>query len=341
MNSVKLALNICTYKRTQILEKNLSVLRGSEFFNPSNPHYYNNLDIFVVDNASELEFEQFPHFHLFHNPNTGGSGGFQRGIEEIRKINNFTHVVFMDDDVSFDISSLYILFDFLENVDEANADRPVTGRMLDKEKPNIQWTAGEKWNAGNIKHVEFLRDITSSANPYIPGKVLYDADADYCGFWLCCYPYHYVQANDILPFFLHCDDVEYGLRYGKTPIAIEGFHVWHDTWEKKMSPVILYYDIRNTFFVNHMYNLYNGSRELYDEWIDKVRLYSNNNDLLSEYIAIKAMDDFLKGINYLKRTNQERNYSIILNKHPSKIQNKLYFYLISRKFKQRIGAKNV
>lgn len=101
MNNVNLALNICTYKREHNLKNNLEVLKNSEFFNPDNPHYYNKLHIFVIDNASELVLEDFPNLHFFHNSNTGGSGGFQRGIEEIRKISGFTHVIFMDDDVAF------------------------------------------------------------------------------------------------------------------------------------------------------------------------------------------------------------------------------------------------
>ena len=42
------------------------------------------------------------------------------------------------------------------------------------------------------------------------GRVIYDADADYGGWWFCCFPYVFVQENDVLPFFIHCDDVEYG-----------------------------------------------------------------------------------------------------------------------------------
>lgn len=300
MNKVNLALNICTYKREENLKNNLEVLKGSEFFNPQNTHYYNKLHIFVIDNASELALEDFPNLHLFHNPNTGGSGGFQRGIEEIKKVNNFSHVIFMDDDVKFEMSSFYILFDFLENVDEANSDRPVAGRMFDLDNPNIQWTAAEKWNAGDIKHVEFLRDITDPANPYTPGKVIYDADADYGGFWFCCYPYSYVKDNDILPFFLHCDDVEYGLRCGKIPIVIEGVHVWHETWEKKMTPMILYYDIRNSLFVNEIYGYASDFSIKLNEWDKMIAGCLRNGDYMTAGAIIDGVCDYLKGINILK-----------------------------------------
>ncbi|MBP8969547.1 MAG: hypothetical protein KBG42_09740 [Lachnospiraceae bacterium] len=337
MNRVKLALNICTYKREQILIKNLEVLKGSDFYNPSNSRYYNKLDVFVIDNASELSLESFPDFNLFHNLNTGGSGGFQRGIEEIRKFDDYTHVIFMDDDVSFEMSSFYLLYDFLETVNKENADRPVAGRMLDLDNPNIQWTAAEKWNAGDIKHVEFLRDISDHANPYIPGKVIYDADADYGGFWFCCYPYSYVKDNDLLPFFLHCDDVEYGLRYGKKPIIIEGVHVWHETWDKKMSPVILYYDIRNTLFVNQIYGCGQSLPELYDEWKKRIMSYREKNDTCSEYVVIKAMSDYIKGMEYIKTRPSEKIHNSIKYISASKIKNILMYKTVCRRIEKKIA----
>lgn len=82
--------------------------------------YYGRLQIFVVDNGCELKQHNDTFLHVFHNRNTGGSGGFQRGLEEIRKNSStFSHVIFMDDDVEFDIEAFYILFDYLSKVSES------------------------------------------------------------------------------------------------------------------------------------------------------------------------------------------------------------------------------
>ena len=103
-NEVKIALNICTFQREEFIHRNLSLLQASDFFNPDNPQYYGRLHIFVVDNGSSLQLPESLYVHCIYNRNTGGSGGFQRGIEEIRKRNEgFTHVIFMDDDVAFDM----------------------------------------------------------------------------------------------------------------------------------------------------------------------------------------------------------------------------------------------
>lgn len=299
-NRVHLALNICTYKREDQLKHNISQLLQSKFFDDLEEEYYGKLDIFIVDNSSEINMESNPFVHLFHNPNTGGSGGFQRGIEEIRKYDNeFTHVIFMDDDVSFENSCFYILFDFLRTEEEIYKKRPVAGRMIDKDNPTIQWTAAEKWNGGDIQHVEFLRDISDGT--YQPGKVNYDIDADYGGWWFCCYPYSFVKDNDVMPFFIHCDDVEYGLRCGEVPIIIEGVQVWHETWEKKMNPVMLYYDTRNTLFVNEMYGYQKSQVDIWGEWKDTITKYHVNEDWLREYMVIIAMRDYLKKLDWLRR----------------------------------------
>lgn len=115
MSSVKkrevcLALNICTYHREDYIYRNLEMLQNSLFFDKKCKEYYGRLHIFIIDNAQELQLKENAYTHLVYNENTGGSGGFQRGIEEIRKNDQtFTHVIFMDDDVVFDIDTFYDL----------------------------------------------------------------------------------------------------------------------------------------------------------------------------------------------------------------------------------------
>ena len=138
-----------------------------------------------------------------------------------------------------------------------------------------------------------MRDISDEENLYTPGRVIYDADADYGGWWFCCYPYDFIKGNDIIPFFLHCDDAEYGLRYGKKPITIEGVQVWHETWEKKMKPTMLYYDTRNTLIVNEIYHLLPEYEQVLSEWKDTITKYHVRKDYLSEYMVILARWDYL------------------------------------------------
>lgn len=107
------------------------------------------------------------------------------------------HVVFMDDDVEFDISCFYKLFDFLQMVDKENADRPVAGRMFRMDNRQIQYTAAEIWNAGNIRHVGLNKSIEEIQKE---PDVEWNSGAEYGGWWFCCFPYEFVRENDVLPF---------------------------------------------------------------------------------------------------------------------------------------------
>ena len=338
-SEIILALNICTYKRQEYLYLNLKALRKSKFFDASENEYFGNLHIFVVDNASELEQQDFEYVHVIHNKNTGGSGGFQRGLEEIRKSKiPFSHIIFMDDDVRFELESFYLLFNFLCGVDAGNRDRPVAGRMFNIDYPNIQWTAAEIWNGGNIKHVEFLRDVSVNnigEDSYQPGKVVYDSGAEYGGWWFCCFPMSFAKTNDILPFFLHCDDVEYGLRCGKSPIIIEGVQVWHETYEKKMSHTMLYYNTRNSMFVNELYGILPPSEEVLQRWKETIANYHVKQDWLSEYAVIKAMWDFLKGLDWMKEVDSEANHNKIARAKSHKLKNVICWRVVEYMFRKK------
>ncbi len=336
--NVNLALIICTYYREEYVRKNLKLLTSSRFFDRDDFECFGKIDIFIVDNAGEIDDTCFgsvvddslnSFIHPIRNRNTGGSGGFQRGIEEIRRLNDekhFTHVIFMDDDVSFDLDSFYLLYDFLCNADENSLTRPIAGRMLDIDNPNIQWTAAERWNSGNIEHVEFLRNLEK--DPFEKGKIIYNANADYGGFWFCCYPYSFVEKNDLLPLFIHCDDVEYGLRCGKTPIIIEGVHVWHETWEKKISPQISYYDYRNSLIVNKLYGFLPSKEELISTWKETISEHHKNGDYLSELMIILALKDYLKGIDWLYRIDSEKLHKKLYRIKASRYKNAFLWRIV-------------
>lgn len=342
MNKVRIAVNICTYKREQYLTKNVAKLMASEFFNEGSS-FYGGLHIFIVDNASEISLDENESVHLIYNKNNGGAGGFQRGLEEIRKYDNeFTHVIFMDDDVEFDISAFYILYNFLQKADDDSFSRPIAGRMFDIDNPSIQWTAAEKWNGGNIEHIQFLRDISddeSEYGEYEPGKVNFHCGAEYGGWWFCCYPMSFAKDNDVMPFFIHCDDVEYGLRCGKTPIIIDGVHIWHQTWEKKYSPSMVYYDVRNSHFVNEKYGYLPAGQEVLAAWKETITKFHLQEQWDYEYAAIKGMDDFLKGIKWLYKIDPAKNHKKVASIKTNKLKNAIYWRLVEKKLRRRFLRK--
>ena len=339
MRNIAFALNICTYHRCSYIEKNINKLLSSRFFADKSSVYYGKMHIFVVDNGSELPFSERDRVHIFHNRNTGGSGGFQRGIEEIRKYPyDFSHVIFMDDDVEFELETFYILFDFLMSVDEKYIENPVAGRMMCLDKPDIQYTAAEIWNGGNIEHIEFMRNIADGS--YKAGRVVYDSGAEYGGWWFCCFPMSFVNNNDVLPFFIHCDDVEYGLRCGKSPIIIEGVQVWHETYDKRMSPIMNYYDTRNPLFVNELHHRGDKPEKVLADWKDRITKFHVNGDFLSEYYIIRGLWDYMKGIGWLKQLDAERYHKKLVNTKSFKRKNAIFWRITEKKFRKKYFGGN-
>lgn len=334
MNTVCMALIICTYHRKDFLEANIRQLSASEFFNQGDEKYYKRLYVYIVDNGSDFEPLNGPYLHIVRNAeNNGGSGGFQRGLEEVRKSDiEFTHVIFMDDDVRFETESFYILYDYLLQADASDRDRPVAGRMLCMDKPNIQYTAAEIWNGGNIQHVEHMRDL--SVFPFESGKVERNSGADYGGWWFCCFPMSFAKNNDVLPFFLHCDDVEYGLRCGKPPVIIEGVHVWHETYDKRMAPIMLYYDTRNPLYVNQIYGLGAATDCIFSDWKSRISYYHASKDWLSEYYTISALNDFLKGMGWLKKVDSAKYHKRLQKVRSNRYKNAIFWRIVARRYKR-------
>lgn len=324
--NINIAVNICTYEREEYIKQNIERLLESKFFEENSIEYYGHMHIFVTDNGGSLEIIDEEYLHISHNRNTGGSGGFQKGIESIRAHSSeFSHVVFMDDDVDFEMDCFYKLYDFLCIVPEEHADRPIAGRMILKENPNIQHTAAEIWNGGQIEHIGFHKSIDDIL---LEPDVEYYSGAEYGGWWFCCFPYSFVKYNDIVPFFLHCDDVEYGLRCGKSPIILKDVKVWHEAFEGRMTPAILYYDTRNPLFVNKIHGINQDKDMIIINWIKRISSFHAKQDWDSEYACILGMRDYLRGLKWLYRIDPQKHHAKIQKIKSDKLKNMIAWRLV-------------
>ncbi len=317
---VKLAILICTYNREAILKENLGRLRGSLFFEKGSA-YFGNLFLYVTDNAATLQKEDLigvdsaspsmaDHLSLKHSKNLGGSGGFTNCILEMRKNHDrfpATHVVFMDDDALFIPETFYRLYALLSYMRPEYEKEVIAGRMFRMDQKNIQYTASEVWNKGDLIHKGFQEDMCKKENIIACNE----ERGEYAGWWFAVYPYAFAAENLPLPFFLHCDDVEYGLRHKGSPLVLNGIQVWHDTYEYRISPVITYYDLRNSMTVNALYGLLPDKETFLAEWKERLAKRQEAGEHLEEYMQILAMRDFLKGNRYFLRRNIRKEHELL------------------------------
>ena len=306
---IKISLVICTYKREEQLAKNLERLGESDFFRED---FWQNkkLCIRVVDNSSELKIKEEwkrENWYFYSNRNTGGAGGFTRGIlESQRDRDRFlsTHILLMDDDIEFQTEALYRLYALLSFVREEYLGEVIAGRMFCLDQRTVQYTASDIWNGGMIQHVGACQDMGKREFLYRMNQ----ERGEYSGWWFACFPMEYTVENLPMPFFLHCDDVEYGLRHGGRPIVLNGIQVWHETYYYRQSAVIHYYDVRNTAFTNAKIHYPRLKIHLIKCWFLGLLSNIKHRRWKQEYMKLLAIKDYWKGEEWLYRIDPEENH---------------------------------
>lgn len=317
---VKISLVICTYKREKQLMRNIEKLSSSDFFR-ENSERNGKLCIRVVDNASELkELKGLKgdNRYLYKNKNTGGSGGFTRGILESQKdLKRFpaTHILLMDDDVELLPETFYRLYALLSFIKEEYLSEVIAGRMFYLDKRTVQYTASDIWNGGLIRHVGYRQDMSLKENLY----EMNIEKGEYSGWWFACFPMAFTIENLPIPFFLHCDDVEYGLRHGGEPIVLNGIQVWHETCEYRQSAVIYYYDIRNSAYTNTIIHYPRIKFHLMKSWFLGLLSNIRRRKWNWEYMKLLAIRDYCKGKEWLYQIDSEENHKRICREAEKKV----------------------
>lgn len=132
MNKKDLGIVICNFNKKEYLEGCLRTLFQSILNDIS-------YDVIVVDNAStdgsaEFVKKNYPHVVLLENEiNTGGSGGFDRGIQYILK-NEYTYVALLDNDILLEENTLINLIDYIQNNPQVGV---VGSKICTMDNPNI------------------------------------------------------------------------------------------------------------------------------------------------------------------------------------------------------------
>ncbi len=313
---VRIALNICTYRREQYLLRNLEHLKKEILDNKDSP-LYDRLQVFIVDNGQTLVPEGIERkaVYLFPNPNVGGAGGFARGLMEIlvrKEKDRITNVIFMDDDIRLEPETIERTYALLRLLKRKYEDAFIGGAMLRLDEKNIQYENGALWNGGKCCFINRGLDLSDF------GNVLFNElprTRDYAAWWFCCIPAGVVREDNLpLPVFIHMDDVEYSLRNAKGIITMNGIAVWHQVLEKKAGGVYGYYDLRNTLIVNARYG--RPFPVLWVKaWLFKKMLY---NLLICRYrefgLYYQAAADFCRGAGWLLGINPSESHRRLMEK---------------------------
>jgi GT2 family glycosyltransferase len=242
VRSARLGVVITTYNRREYVERNLNRVAAAL---KDMPDFADRLEILVVDNASNLDLSlpATAPITILPNRNLGGAGGFARGLAHYRQGGEVTHVLFMDDDISFDPEVLFRTLELLSYAKDP--ELCLAGAMLTEEDQYIQYESGAEFLTESVFPIQAIGrnvDLRSSKN-------LVDNDterpAGYGAWWYFAFPLQLTDANP-LPLFFRGDDIGFGLLHtGRHAITLNGIGVWHQDFGQKNYAPAFFYEARN------------------------------------------------------------------------------------------------
>lgn len=303
-NKVKVAAVICTYRREEYVARNLKQLQ-QELWTDTECPIRDLLDVFVVDNGNTLALKEISHVQVFPNKNYGGSGGFTRGmIEAYRRGPEYSHVVFMDDDISFETETLVKTVQLLRFAKQFERPLCIGGQMLIENEPTVQFEAGAFYTNGKLVPVNQGLNLSGTVE-LLENEV--EHHVQYNAWWYCCIPLKVINSIGLpLPFFIKTDDVEYGLRMKPLILLMNGIGVWHTAFPQKYSSHLEYYIKRNELVVSALHD--NGAGIWPSLW--KLIRASGKAALIGNPKTIDFMlwayQDFLEGPDFFLQTDAEQ-----------------------------------
>jgi len=313
LRDVDLAVNICTFKREPFLLRNLATLDREILSNPDS-ELCGHLQVFVSDNGRTLPWDQLSgeKVHVVPNKNLGGVGGFTRGLLEILGQSSFpaTHVIMMDDDIVIETEALFRTYSFLRCRRAEYEDLFVGGAMLRLDRPRIQHESGGLWNVGRIHPLKQDLDLGILKNCVCNEE---EEDAEYNAWWYCCIPMQFVREDNLpCPYFIHCDDAEYGIRNTRALALLNGICVWHEPFDTKYSSFLSYYDLRNMLYTNVLHYPEYGSAAFLKVLFHHVTAELFRYRYLDAKLQLRAVRDFCEGSAFLLHTDGEQLHKEIM-----------------------------
>lgn len=268
----------------------------------------------VVDNASSLPIEytsrikaEHPEVNIVPNVNSGGAGGFARGmIESMRNSPKATHVLLMDDDVWITASSIIKTYNLLSILKPEWQSAFISGANLSMLEPELRHEDTGFMGYDGYCHpvkpsmrMTVLHDIVTSESFVKPNEAdprLKDFEQSYAAWWYCCIPMTEIEKRGLpLPIFIRLDDVEYALRDTPKLITMNGICIWHEPFFMRYDYATEgYQDIRNSFIIRASSD--SASLSNFEEkFFRKVQVELKKFNYAGVEAMLQGFEDFLKG----------------------------------------------
>ncbi len=303
MNEVDISLVTVTYKKEDFITDNLRLLENEIIY--SEEDISNHIFVRVIDNGRTLKEEEWnsDRIRIYHNPNTGGSGGYARGMMETLWDEKFpaTHALLMDDDVKLLPESLIRTYNLLRCLRPEYKDHFISGAMLYYERMNVQHEdVGYVAKDGTYGPRKPVMEMHLAESVIRNEKIYEDQSNNYAGWWYCCIPRTKLDLNRLaLPLFIRGDDVEFSIANKAKFITLNGICIWHMGFVTKFNMAMEFYQVhRNSLIIQAASNVtpevdYKG--RIIRIFLRELRRFNYTGcDLL-----LDALEDYLKGPEFI------------------------------------------
>ncbi len=309
VNPVELALATTTCWKEDFIKKNIARLKAGVL--DGDDEFREHFRIHIVDNGRTLKREDFPEderIHYHPNKNTGGSGGYARGmIECLHQEPKPTHVLLMDDDVMILPDSIFRTYVLLKYVREEYRSSFISGAMLTLEKMNIQHE-----DIGSVDDMGTFAPLKPKYDHFrlhdnLQNEESFQRKNVFQGWWYCCIPIQVIEKEGLpLPLFIRADDMEYSLRCKAQMISMNGICIWHMGFYGKYSASMsLYQECRNMLIAQATTGVLPDAN-----LIGRIKKFYRDNMLKHDYNAaellLRALEDFMKGPEFIMKDKGEK-----------------------------------
>ncbi|NKX74016.1 glycosyltransferase [Rhodobacteraceae bacterium R_SAG3] len=251
----------CTFRRAEYVQHNVQVFRDYLHSHRAADEAHltvidNGHDGSTLGGAGACGVDTDADVTVLANNNTGGAGGFGRGIYEscygALAPQGFSHVCLLDDDIYLHPEMFARNTAFLRYLKPGyHVGAPMYPTSEARKVPRRSACFGHKFT-GTLHP----RDIALGAGldtGDIPAFLTMDREPDSTGWWWSCFAVKDVHRIGLpYPFFIKMDDVEYSLRLQAAGVKLVipfSFWVLHDDFEEKYSAAMQYFRHRNRWLL--------------------------------------------------------------------------------------------
>lgn len=306
---ISLHLATTTFKKEDYIVPNIQLLKDSILSGDDElaKHFW----VHVVDNGRSLPAEELEDGHVMIHPNlnTGGAGGFTRGmIEAFAHKEKPTHVLLMDDDVMILPESIRRTFALLSIIRPEYEEYFISGAMLYYEQMNCLYEdVGYVHSDGSYGPLKYMVDTRKQEELLRCEEMISQPKSGYAGWWYCCIPASVISMENLpLPVFVRGDDVEYSLRNGAKFITLSGICIWHMGFTNKFNGAMEFYQVhRNSLVIQAASGICSNV-----DFIERIRKLIRVNLLRFDYdgaeLLMDAVEDYLKGYKFFMKNQGEK-----------------------------------